>query len=88
MQAVSALLFIVYQTESMKEQSSRKVGHLSSMINTESSTSIGGGEGSSSCNLDNSNNINMSTTTVDNNDQQYSGEMTSGKKEYTSCEQK
>ena len=61
----------------MKNQSSKKVGHLSSMINTESSTSIGG-EGSNS-------NI-MSSA---NNNQQLSGsrEMTSGKKVSTSCEQ-
>jgi len=69
----------------MKEQSSKKVGHLSSIINTAESTTSIVGEGSNSCNL--GSNFNMSTTTVDNNDQQYSGEMTSGKKEYTSCEQ-
>jgi len=69
----------------MKEQSSEKVGHLSSMINTAESTTSIVGEGCNSCNLDSNNN--MSTTTVDNNDQQYSGEMTLSKKVSTSCEQ-
>ena len=66
----------------MKEQSSKKVGHLSSMINTES-TAIGDKEGSDNCNF----NSNINTTADNNNDQQYSGEMTLSKKVSTSCEQ-
>jgi len=70
----------------MKEQSSKKVGHLSSMINTAESTTSIVGEGSNSCNLDS--NINsMSSNVNDNDQQQYGGEMTLSKKVSTSCEQ-
>ena len=63
----------------MKNQSSKKVGHLSSMINTEST--VGDKES-----IGDSNNGSMSTA-VDDKNKQYSGEITSSKKECTSCEQ-
>ena len=68
----------------MKKQSSKKVGHLSSMINTVSA--VGGEEGSDSCNLDG--NISISVADV-NNEQQFRGGIaeTSSIKVSTSCEQ-
>ena len=69
----------------MKKQSSKKVGHLSSIIGTSSTTlDLDDKEGNDSCNLDG--NISMSSD-VNDNDQQYSGEMTSSIKVSTSCEQ-
>ena len=70
----------------MKKQSSKKVGHLSSVTGTNTTTLGIDNKDGSSCNLDSSNN---SISTADNNEQQFSGgnEMTSDKKEYTSCEQ-